>query len=383
MKFRDGVSTYWTWLSQKYYSSGKYKKYKYIAFPFSFTILFAAFIGVYGVSIYLTNSSNVGDIVFEHKRCSHGDSNFKSDFFLRHCFFRNDLVWLILIAYASLIIVLYLKKKFFDTIKNLRVNEVIYDTNDFEKIIIRKWLYITLLVPFLIFFLFFWYGPYDSSNHFPGFDFDFDLSGIFIAVLVIPLGTLIVSSFFSAAFLPYFLLGYSIRIRPKKQSPTVKRYSVNVLDPDRQGGLRPIGELLASATLVFSGGVFLAYLLFPKYFEIYNGTFIGFIFIFMDFFIFLLPQYLVHKRLEEEKSKAIRYFQSEISFCLKKLQQTYEQGSWVIHWYILYSINLNTRREIDLMKTWPFDPNILTFLLSNILIIIPILGVLVHITHLS
>ena len=57
-----------------------------------------------------------------------------------------------------------------------------------------------------------------------------DIAGIFIAVIILPIGAQIFSAFTAGAILPVILSKRPIR--------------VNVFDADKRGGLKPISELL-------------------------------------------------------------------------------------------------------------------------------------------
>ena len=80
-------------------------------------------------------------------------------------------------------------------------------------------------------------------------NFDYDISGPFIAIVVIPVGTLLIFSFFAGPVLLTRYLANNGRI------------NVLIFDPDKMGGLKLLGNLILMSTLLLSIGIFLSFIL--------------------------------------------------------------------------------------------------------------------------
>jgi hypothetical protein len=83
-------------------------------------------------------------------------------------------------------------------------------------------------------------------------------------------------------------------------------------------------------------------------------------------FIFFVPQIYIHRSLAEEKTRLLRYIQDKISNWIREaieIEHNKSQSQDTGFQDRLSSFQ-NIRSEIDLMGKWPFDLNILKFLLS-------------------
>ncbi|MFZ0328687.1 MAG: hypothetical protein WAL66_15440 [Nitrososphaeraceae archaeon] len=271
------------------------------------------------------------------------------NFYLRNCFLRHNIVWFVMSTYALYTVLIY-KNRFFLLLNDFKDKNVIDDDTykEVNNSLISKKRFFLFLVLFEILFYIEWHQPYD-------------IAGIFIAVIILPIGAQIFSAFTAGVILPIILSKGTVR--------------VNVFDADKRGGLKPISELLIVLTSIYFFGILFTYILYPPF---YN--FFGLIFIMFGVFIFFVPQIYTHRSLAEEKTRLLRYIQDKISNWIREAieiehdkrqsQDTGFQGR--------LSSFQNIRSEIDIMGTWPFDINILKFLLS---FSIPIIAFVVNLAN--
>jgi hypothetical protein len=97
-------------------------------------------------------------------------------------------------------------------------------------------------------------------------------------------------------------------------------------------------------------------------------------------FIFFVPQIYIHRSLAEEKTDLLRYIQDKISNWIREAIEIEhnKRESQDTGFQDRLSSFQNIRSEIDLMGKWPFDLNILKFLLS---FSIPIIVLVVNLVN--
>jgi hypothetical protein len=129
---QEKISFFWEWLTER----DKHFK-DYIIFPFSIIIVFSLLLIIYALFI----NAGLDDAIFEQKDCEHTSLNF----WLKHCGFRFDIIWFILITYALFAGIIY-KKTLFNSICMSKSKSVI------RNVAIKK--YLTSKHLKLLFFIF-------------------------------------------------------------------------------------------------------------------------------------------------------------------------------------------------------------------------------------
>jgi hypothetical protein len=268
------------------------------------------------------------------------------NFYLKHCYLRYNIYWFVLSAYTLYAVLIY-KNRFFLLLNDFKDKNVIDDDTyqEAKNSLISKNRFFLFLVLFEIIF-YIWWRPND-------------IAGIFIAVIILPIGAQIFSAFTAGAILPVILSKRPIR--------------VNVFDADKRGGLKPISELLIMLTSLYFSGILITYILYPNFYSIPKAfPFFGLIFIMFGVFIFFVPQIFIHRLLAEKKTGLLRYIQDKISNWIREAieieynkRETQDTG-----FQNRLPFFQNIRSEIDRMGTWPFDLNIIKFVLSSSITII-------------
>jgi len=263
------------------------------------------------------------------------------NFYLKYCFLRYNIIWFVLTAYSLYIVLIY-KNRFLLLLNDFKDKNVIDDDTykEAENSLISKKRFFLFLVLFEIIFYIWWHPN--------------DIAGIFIAVIILPIGAQIFSAFTAGVILPIILSKRAIR--------------VNVFDADKRGGLKPISELLIVLTSIYFFGILISYIMYPDFYNRPVGfPFFGLIFIMFGVFIFFVPQIYIHRLLAEEKTGRLRYIQDKISNWIREAIEIEHNNreSQDTGFENRLSSFQNIRNEIDRMGTWPFDLNIIKFLLSS------------------
>jgi hypothetical protein len=271
------------------------------------------------------------------------------NFWLEHCFLRYNLIWFILTAYA-LYAVLYYKYKLLDVLNRLKAKNVINDDTYYraQSSLISSKRFLTFLAIFEIFF-YLWWAPDD-------------LPGIFIALVILPIGAQIFSAFTAGALLPKFL--------------TKGPLAINIFDSDRRGGLKAISDLLITLSSIYFFGLLISFILYPRLYTVPSEfPFYGLFFILIGVFIFFFPQLHVHRILLERKTILLDNIHQKISSIISQIIQTkgFEKKSDDEDLANYLSQFQNIRDETNRMETWTFDWNIIKFIVSfSLALIIPL-----------
>ena len=159
----------------------------------------------------------------------------RDNVYLKNCYLRYNLIWFVLTGYAIYTVLIY-KNRFYLLLNDLKDNNVINDDicKEAKNSLLSKKSFFIFLGLFEIFFYIWWHPN--------------DIAGIFIAVVVLPIGAQIFSAFLAGATLPIKLS---------------KRARVNIFDADKRGGLKPISELLIVLTSIYFVGILMSYIMYP------------------------------------------------------------------------------------------------------------------------
>jgi hypothetical protein len=280
-----------------------------------------------------------------------------NNFYLKHCFLKYNIIWFILTMYALYTSLLF-KNRFFLLLDEFKCKNIIDDDvyKEAKNSVINKKRFFFFLGLFEILF-YVWWEPND-------------LAGIFIAVFVLPIGAQIFSTFTAGTFLSIILSKRIIRI--------------NVFDVDKRGGLKPISELLIMLASIYFSGILISYILYPTFYtmpKVFPVS--GFIFIMIGVFIFFMPQVYIHRLLVKEKTNLLYYIQDKITRGIKEvigIEHNKLEPQIKDEFQNHLSSFQNIRSEIDRMGTWPFDLNIIKFLIS---FSVPIIVFVVNTTNLN
>ncbi|HEY7108297.1 MAG TPA: hypothetical protein VH415_02600, partial [Nitrososphaeraceae archaeon] len=225
-----------------------------------------------------------------------------------------------------------------------------------------KLLFFIFLLIFETMFIMNWYNPCSPSGL--CMNIDYDISGPFIAIAVIPVGTLLIFSFFAGpVLLTRYLAGRGW-------------ISVLIFDPDKMGGLKPIGNLILMSTLLLSVGIFLTFILHPTYYFIQNGLpYVGLTFLGIDLFLFVYPQSILHKLLAKLKEDSMQIIQEKIEVSSERLRKATdaEDKEEMAQYSEKLSNYKNIREEIERLGVYPFDWNILKVIIPSILSIVTLI----------
>jgi hypothetical protein len=267
---------------------------------------------------------------------------------LKNCYLRYNINWFVLTTYALYAVLIY-KNRFLLLLNDFKDKKVIdHDTyKEAKNSLVSKKRFFLFLALFEILFYISWYQPYEIPK---------DIAGIFIAVIILPIGAQIFSAFTAGVIFPITLSKRAIR--------------VNVFDVDKRGGLKPISELLIVLTAIYFFGIFLTFILYPPFYataSILARQSFGLIFIMFGVFIFFVPQIYIHRSLTEEKTGLLRDIQDKISNWIREAIEIEHNNreSQDARFQDRLSSFQKIRSEIDIMGTWPFDLNILKFLFSS------------------
>lgn len=263
-------------------------------FPFFIAILFSIFLFTYFVLIYLEQNNIYGKSIeyilsyFEEPTCiKQNISNiplFNNEYyFMKHCTFRDSLIWfsIFLVAIFGLWIYRWKSRKYL--INVFDVYEIINE-EDKKYINLRSWITFFILLG-IFYFQFFisWYSEPDKFN--PKLNFGF--SGLFIILFVIPTGTRILTEIFSSFFI--------IRIMLKDDRHKSKW---NVLDDDLMGGNEPLSKLLFTSYQILFGILIFALLLYSRLRFVVFG-----VDILIVIFLMILPIYFSFRYFKYNKEK--------------------------------------------------------------------------------
>jgi len=224
----------------------------------------------------------------------------------------------------------------------------------------KKW-FVIFLILFEFGFHIAWYGSMDKDVGISTYSFNpgLDLSGIFIAAVVLP----IASQMFT-----------SMRAIGRIQHTIKNQFMISVFSFDKRGGLKPIGDLLLLLAIVYFVGISVVFFLYPDIFKIY----FGFAFVAFGGMIFLVPQISLHHILLNKKNEYLNRVQKKISHYSHKILET-DSNSSNPDELEDYSNSLDkykeVRDEINLMRVWPSDLNTVYKFISSLPIpTIPIIG---------
>jgi hypothetical protein len=299
-------------------------------------------------------------VIFEgnqYPACVHSDT----DFYLKHCGFRYDLVWLILISYFILVMNFIFKKKLFRNLRKMLDDNVI-DSNLHHKLIISFTGFKPFFIPFFILLFVFeiiffisWWSPCPTPNICIDFS---NISGIVsyvvIALLVIPIGIRYVLALLNTSLLLPYLC--------KKNS------NVNIFHADKKGGFSPLIELFLYNTSILSIGIIIAYLLYPEAFNIQEKFLILiFPFVIINLTLFFLPQVFIYQKLSKERLIKLIDLHSKISYWYNKIIDIHDPDR-ESELSEIYNKNASpykdVRDEINNIQVWPFDYNTFKFIIQ-------------------
>lgn len=261
-------------------------------------------------------------------------------------FLTYNIYWFILTTYALYVAVIY-KRKFSCTLASLRTNEIL--KNEDYKIAKNtlfnwKWFFFFLTIFEISFFI--WWQPSD-------------LPGFFIVSTVLPIGAEIFAAFTACAVFPWSLKG---------------RIEIQVFNFDKHGGLKPISELLMVFVFVYFVGITLSYILYSPFI---SHPIFGSIFISIGVIIFAVPQIALHFLLATKKNFCLEDVQKKITEIHRKVQEInpLETVNKISEYNDNYSALKTVREDIESMRTWPFDLNVMfKFVASIVIPLIPTLA---------
>jgi hypothetical protein len=300
-----------------------------------------------------------GEWMLEHFACDHSGINF----YLKHCGFRYDVIWLVLVSYVTLATLLVYKGRFVKNLKKLRDNGIIAQPIYYKcrRSLVNRRIFVILLGIFeILYFISFWSPCKPTVLPCPqGFPTGV-VSYLAISIAALPIGTASVTALSSSILAARYVSLQS---------------NIKVFDPDKRGGLSPIIELLFYATSIFSGGLLISAFLFPELYSTERIVY-GSIFIVFDFLLFFAPQIYIQRVLASKKKEFLDDAYKNLIYWLDKLinisdpERSAEDAE-------SYNQNLSpyqsTREEINQMITWPLDINSLKFTLQLVLTIISII----------
>jgi hypothetical protein len=269
-----------------------------------------------------------------------------------------SLIWIALFGYALYSMLLY-KVRYFQLLHHFKaingIGNEFYENarmsfinRGYRRTLIR---YIVILV--LIeggFYL--WWGHY--------------LSGLFIAVMVLPLGADIFSALISGTLLAIKL---SEVATPNRQSAS----ELDILDSDGRGGLRQIDDFLLTMAMIYFGGIsisliyfggILYYISIGSYADlITSGKYLVYLptglgLVVFGIFIFLIPEIFVGNRLAREKRTQLGKIQSRLvtweTEVLDIDARDVVKQSAKLQSYESFVSNLrDLRDEINRVRVWP------------------------------
>lgn len=146
--------------------------------------------------------------------------------------------------------------------------------------------------------------------------------------------------------------------------------NVQVLHPDKCGGLKPIGDLcLSNSFILIVVGLFFAIATFLNGFEIGYARGL-FIVIFFSIVGFVLPVYQIHKIMLKKKIKKLEILDGIVSAQIPVIDEPEKMELSEIDINKDYKVLLDQYKEVEEFNTWPFDTSILRqFIFSEIGII--------------
>lgn len=144
--------------------------------------------------------------------------------------------------------------------------------------------------------------------------------------------------------------------------------NVQVLHPDKCGGLKPIGELcLSNSYILIVVGLFLTIAtFFPQ-----EGSFAYarglFIIIPLSIVVFVLPVYQIHKIMLKEKVKNLEILDCIASAQIPVIDEPDKMELSEINMNKKYNLLLDQYKGVEEFNTWPFDSSIRRqFIISEI-----------------
>ena len=180
-------------------------------------------------------------------------------------------------------------------LNNKIIDEDVYQT--ISKSLTGYSVFLVLIIIFEIAFYFAWFFNSLNSCQEPRICIDKSIgltdiiSYLVIAVVVIPIGTRCFAVLVEIAILPWRLSKVG--------------GNINIFHIDKKGGLEPIVELLLYGTVYVSGGIVLVYYLYYDLFKGQNLVYYGSIFIFLNLFIFFLPQIHIYTVLSKKRNEVL------------------------------------------------------------------------------
>jgi hypothetical protein len=146
---------------------------------------------------------------------------------------------------------------------------------------------------------------------------------------------------------------------------------IQVLHPDKCGGLKPIGDLcLSNSFILIAVGIFLA--IATIFFEGFQVDYARGLFIVILFSIvgFVLPVYQIHKIMLKEKIKKLEILDRVVSDQIPVIDEPEKMELPEINKIKEYEVLQDQYKEVEEFKTWPFDISIWRkFITSEIVLI--------------
>jgi hypothetical protein len=169
--------------------------------------------------------------------------------------------------------------------------------------------------------------------------------------------SLLIDLFFFGIYIFIFgMILYRMYVTAKYIGKMSQEFDLNVqvLHPDKCGGIKPIGDLcLSNSHISIPVGIFLAVETIFNGFQI--GFFVGFIIVLViSIVVFVSPVYQIHKIMLKEKIKNLEIWDGIFSAQIPVINEPEKMELSEINKYNEYDVLLVMYREVEDFKTWPF-----------------------------